>query len=95
MKLKRDIRPITYMKTNSADLIEEVNQSRSPVVITQNGEARAVIQDLESYDKQRELLALFQILAQGEREIKTGRIIPQKEVFAHLDKRFASLGRSK
>jgi prevent-host-death family protein len=51
MKMREDIRPVTYLKSKAADLLDQLNKTHRPVVITQNGEARAVIQDPESYER--------------------------------------------
>src|SRR5258708_37195045 len=61
-----DIKPITYMKTHSAELVAAVNKKRSPVVITQNGSPRAVVMDVHSYEKIQDALILLKIIAQSE-----------------------------
>ena len=86
MSLKEDIRPITYLKNRTADLLEQVNQTRRPVVITQNGEPRGVLQDPDSYERMRRAIGLLKLIAQGEEDIRSGRTLPQHEVFAHLRK---------
>ncbi|HAK87868.1 MAG TPA: type II toxin-antitoxin system Phd/YefM family antitoxin [Nitrospiraceae bacterium] len=88
MKLTEDIKPITYMKTRSSELINTVRENRRPIVITQNGEARAVIMDIDSYEKQKDALLLLKIIAQGESEIKDGKIIEQEKFFRKLEKKF-------
>jgi prevent-host-death family protein len=87
MRLKDDIRPVTWLKANAAQMLEQINSTRSPVIITQNGVARAVVQDPESYDKTQQALALLKMIAMSEREIAEGRGIPQDEVFDHLLKK--------
>ena len=88
MKLTEDIKPITFMKTNSADLIRLVNTNQRPIVITQNGEAKAVLQDIDSYEKQKELFMLLKIVAQGEQDIKNNKLIEHENLFTKLDKKF-------
>jgi len=88
MKLTEDIKPITFMKTNSADLIRLVNTNQRPIVITQNGEAKAVLQDIESYEKQKELFMLLKIVAQGEQDIKNNKLVEHENLFTKLDKKF-------
>ena len=68
-----NIQSITYMKTHSADLVKAVNESRSPVVITQNGRARAVVMDAASYEQMKDALILLKILAQSDGEYWKGR----------------------
>lgn len=84
MNLKEDIRPITYLKTRTADLLAQVNETRRPVVITQNGEARGVLQDPESYEQMRKAIGLLKLIAQGEDDFRAGRSIPQPEVFSQI-----------
>ena len=84
MKSSEDIKPISYMKTHSAALIEEAQ--KSPIIITQNGEARAVLQDMESYNRQKKALFMLRLIALGEKDISSGRYRSQAEVLAHFDK---------
>lgn len=86
MKIE-DIRPITYLKTHTADVLVQVNQTHRPMVITQNGEPRAVIQDAESFEKMHTALGLLKLFAQGEQDILHGRIKSQTEVFSRLEKK--------
>lgn len=86
MKISTDIKPVTYLKSRAADLLQQVNDTHRPIVITQNGEPRAVLQDPESYENMRNAIGLLKLIAQGEEDIHNGRAIPQHEVFAHLEK---------
>ncbi len=86
MSLKSDIRPITYLKTRAADLLSQVNETHRPVVITQNGEPRAVLQDPASYEDMRSALGLLKLIAQGEEDIRQGKYDAQDEVFSSLEK---------
>ena len=88
MKLTEDIKPITFMKTNSAELIRLVNTNKRPIVITQNGEAKAVLQDIDSYEKQKELFMLVKIVAQGEQDIKNNKLIEHENLFTKLDNKY-------
>lgn len=89
MEIKKDIRPVTYLKTHAADLLTQVNETHRPVIITQKGEARAVLQDPESYERMRAALGLMKLLAQGEEDVRQGRTRPQEEIFADLEKALA------
>ena len=88
MKLAEDIKSITYVKTHPAELIREVNTNRRPIVITQKGAARAVLLDIDSYEKQRDTLFMLKLVAQGEQDIKKGHLVEQEEFFESMDKRF-------
>ena len=86
MSMKNDIRPITYLKANAADLLKQVNETQRPVIITQNGEPRAVLQDPKSYEDMRYALGLLKLIAQGEGEIRKGDFESQDEVFDRIGK---------
>ena len=87
MKINEDIRPVTYLKARAADLLAQVNETHRPVIITQNGEARAVLQDPESYEKMRAAIGLLKIMAQGEEDVRNGRTSGQEQVFARLERK--------
>lgn len=87
MKIDEDIRPVTYLKSRAADLLAQINETHRPVIITQNGEARAVLQDPESYEKMRAAIGLLKLVAQGEEELRSVRASGQDEVFARLEKK--------
>lgn len=84
MNMKEDLRPVTYLKNNAADLLEQINATHRAVVITQNGEARAVLQDPESYEQMRRAIGLLKLVAQGESDVQAGRTVPADDVFARL-----------
>ena len=88
MGMVDDIKPVTYLKARAADLLEQVNQTRRPVIITQNGEPRAVLQDPQSYEETRDALGMLKLLAQGEAEVREGRVKDQDQVFADLESSF-------
>ena len=84
MKLKEDLRPVTYLKSKAADLLEQINTTHRPVVITQNGKARAVLQDPESYERMRCAIGLLKLVAQGESDVQAGRTMTADAVFTRL-----------
>lgn len=85
MNIVKDIKPITYLKTRAADLLKQINQTHRPVVITQNGEPRAVLQDPQSYENMRNAIGVLKLVSQGEADIKAGKSKVQKEVFASIE----------
>lgn len=91
MSILNDIKPISYLKSRSADLLNQVNETRRPVIITQNGEPRAVLQDPESYENMRNALGIMKLLSQGEEDVKKQRVKPQEEVFSKLDAKLNKL----
>ena len=86
MNISTDIRPITYLKSRAADLLNQINESRRPVIITQNGEPRAVLQDPDSYEKMRNAIGILKLISLGEEEIKAGKSKSQKDVFKNVEK---------
>jgi prevent-host-death family protein len=85
MKISSDIKPITYLKARAADLLHQINETRRPVIITQNGEPRAVLQDPKSYEEMREAIAILKLISQGEADIHHGKAQDQAEVFEELE----------
>jgi prevent-host-death family protein len=81
------IKPISYVKANAADLLRELAEHREPLVITQNGEAKAVMQDVASYEQTQETLALLKILALGNRQVEEGRVVPALEAIERVRKK--------
>jgi len=79
MKLANQIRPISYLKSKAAEIIRNLDEYNSPLIITQNGEAKAVLQDIESYENTQRKLALLKILAMGELQVEEGRTKPLEE----------------
>ncbi len=90
MKTSEDIRPISYMKASAATLLNQVNATRRPVVITQSGHARAILEDLETYEQTRAAMGLLKLLAQGEEDVRAERLHKQADVFTRLEKRLAA-----
>ena len=73
MKYSDQIKPISYLKAHASEVFRDLNEVREPMVITQNGEAKAVLQDVHSYEQTQETLALLKILALGDTQIKAGQ----------------------
>jgi prevent-host-death family protein len=84
MKYSTRIRSISYLKANAADVVRQLTEVREPLVITQNGEAKAVIQDVASFEQTQETLALLKILALGNRQIEAGKTIPAADAIRRL-----------
>ena len=86
MKYSTRIKPISYLKANAAEIVRTMAEERSALVITQNGEAKAVMQDVATYEQTQETMALLKILALGRREIEKGEVIPAAEALRKLRK---------
>lgn len=87
MYLSQDIKPISYLKTKTADVINTVNENQRAIIITQNGEAKAVVQDIKSYENLQNSLHLLKLIVQSEQEIDNGDIIGQTQMFQNLEKK--------
>ena len=84
MKLSSQIKPISYLKAHAAEIIRNLTEQQRALIITQNGEAKAVLQDIESYEQTQETLALLKILALGKRQIDEGRVEPVADVIKRI-----------
>lgn len=89
MKYSTRIKPISYLKANAAEIVRTLAEERSPLVITQNGEAKAVMQDVASYEQAQETMALLKILALGNRQIEEGKVVPAREAIRELRAKLA------
>jgi len=87
MKLSSRIKPISYLKAHAAEIVRNLNEHQEPLVITQNGEAKVVLQDIESYEQTQETMALLKILALGTRQIREGKVQPAEDVIKRLRQR--------
>ncbi len=92
MRYSTQIKPISYLKANAAEVLSRINEVREPIVITQNGEAKAVLQDLASWEQTQETLALLKLLALGQQDIEAGRVTPVADVVARLRRKAPSRG---
>lgn len=79
MNLAEDIKPISYVKANAAEIITKITKTRRSLVITQNGEAKAVLTDIESYSQMKDTLAMLKLVALGREDVKQGRITEHSE----------------
>jgi prevent-host-death family protein len=89
MKYSTQIKSISFLKANAAEIIRKLAEQREPLVITQNGEAKAVIQDVASYEQTQETLALLKILALGSRQIEEDKVVPAADATKRLRERKA------
>ncbi|HKK32349.1 MAG TPA: type II toxin-antitoxin system Phd/YefM family antitoxin [Desulfomicrobiaceae bacterium] len=88
MKLSEAVKPISYVKTHASEVIRKVTEEGgSPVVITQNGEAKAVLMDLREYERLQESLAMLKILALSSRDIEEGNVVPSEKAFRSVRRR--------
>ena len=85
MNIRSDIKPVSYLKSKAADILKQINNTRRPVIITQNGEPKGVLQDPESYENMRNAIGILKLLSQGEDDLKKGKIRTQDEIFVNIE----------
>mgnify|MGYP000020463086 FL=1 len=85
MQLTNDIKPITYLKSRAADVLKQINETHRPMIITQNGEAKAVIQDPQSYENMKNAISMLKLLSFAEEDIKNGNLLDEDEVFSAVE----------
>ncbi len=84
MKLSEAVKPISYFKSHASEIIREISEKHSTVVITQNGEAKAVLQDIREFEKMQDSLAMLKILSLSRKNLEAGKYMPAKEAFAGI-----------
>ncbi|MDD3007940.1 MAG: type II toxin-antitoxin system Phd/YefM family antitoxin [Arcobacter sp.] len=87
MHLSQDIKPISYLKSKTADVINSVNENQRTIIITQNGEAKAVVQDIKSYENLQNSLNLLKLIVQSENDIENNEVIEQNKMFENLEQK--------
>ncbi|MBW1893469.1 MAG: type II toxin-antitoxin system Phd/YefM family antitoxin [Deltaproteobacteria bacterium] len=85
MNITDDIKPVTYLKSRAADLLNQINETHRPVIITQNGEPRAVLQDPKSYENMRNAIGILKLISQGEADVRCGQTRPQEDLFNEIE----------
>ena len=95
MKLSTAVKPISYLKAHASELIRTVADTRQTLIVTHNGEAKVVVQDIRSYERMQETLALLKILTRSKQNIRRGKAKSMDEVFDSLDKRIAEFKHDK
>ncbi len=89
MSLSSQIKPISYLKAHAAEILRNLGEQQEPMIITQNGEAKAVLLDVQSYEQAQETLALLKILALGNRQVEANQVLEADEVIERLRRRLA------
>ncbi len=84
MRYSTQVKPISFLKAHAAEVLTTLSEKREPLIITQNGEAKAVLQDVASFEATQETLALLKVLALGNEEVGAGRVKPIGEVISRL-----------
>jgi len=91
VNIKEDIKPISYIKTNAADMLKRVNDTHHPMIITQNGEAKAVLLDTETYQSMINSIGILKVMSQSENDIEKGEVTDQDQLFNNFDKKIKEL----
>lgn len=87
MNFSESIKPVSYVKVNIAKIIRQLNEGQEPMIVTQNGEAKAVVIDIKQYEQMQETLAILQMIAQGDKSLAQGKHRPAKQAFRELKDR--------
>ncbi len=87
MKPSESIKPISYLKAHAAELFKDITDHQKTLIVTQRGEAKVVVQDVHTYERTQESLALLKMLAQSSQQVKEGKFKPARDAFADLSKR--------
>lgn len=87
MNITNDIRPVTYLKSRAADLLKQINETHRRVIITQNGEPKAVLQDPESFENMKNAIGILKLISLGEEDLKDGNILEQERVFKNIEEK--------
>ena len=93
MKLSTAIKPISHIKSHASEIISEISETGNPVVVTVNGEARVIIQDIREYEKDRESMAMLKIMAMGRKDMLEGRHKPMHQAFGDLKRKIGATGK--
>lgn len=88
MNSKQDIKPISFVKANTTEVLSTVNRTKRPLYITQNGVAKAVLLDTDSFENMKNALSLMKLLTIGENEYKNKMITKQEDVFSEIEKKY-------
>ena len=91
MKYSESIKPISYLKAHASEMVRDAAINGTPYIITQNGEAKAILLDLKEYQRTNDSLALLKIIALSEKKVREGKVKPLKKAFEDLDKKIAKL----
>jgi prevent-host-death family protein len=95
MKLSTAVKPISYLKAHASELIRDITNTRQALIVTHNGEAKVVVQDIRSYERMQETLALLKILTRSKQNMKRGQAKSLDGTFTSLDKRIAAFKNEK
>lgn len=88
MNSVQDIKPISYVKANATEVLSSVNKTKRPLYVTQNGIAKAVILDPDSFENMKKALSMLKLLSIGEDDLKKGKFTKQTDVFNEIEKRY-------
>eukprot|EP01032_Pedospumella_encystans_P015729 gene15729-17976_t len=84
MSLAQQIKPISYLKSHAADIIKNFATNPDPLIITQNGEAKMVVLDIQAYEQQQETMALLKLIAMGNKELAQGQFQEADDFFSEM-----------
>ena len=80
LNIVEDIRPISYVKSHTAEVMKQLGEKNNPLVITQNGEAKAVLMDVKQYQNIIDSINLLKIISIGENDLKNNRVYTHEQL---------------
>ena len=86
MKLSERVRPISYLKSHAAEIVRDFEEDRSPLIVTQNGEAKIVVMDIRTYEEQIETMAFLKLINMGKKDIAEGKFQRVEDFFSDMEK---------
>jgi prevent-host-death family protein len=91
MRLSESVKPLTWVKANAAQMLKHIEETGEPVVVTKNGEAKAIILDIREHEKNLDTMAMLRMLADSAADLKTGRYRGADEVFSGARKKLRAM----
>lgn len=88
IRLDEDVQPVSEFRQNAARFVQQVRETRRPLVLTQHGKSAAVLLDVEEYERLLDQIDVVRSVAEGLAEIQRGEAMPHEEVVARLASEF-------
>ena len=95
MKLSASVKPISYLKANASRLIRELSSNQGTLIVTHNGQARAVVQDIRTFERMQDSLALLKMLTRSKRQIQRGKAKSLDAALTSLQRRIRTFKNGK
>lgn len=91
MKLSEAVKPISYLKSHASEIVRDISSSHRTYIITHNGTAKVIVQDVASYEQTQDSLALLKMLACSTKNMNKGNYKPLKAAFGDISARIKEI----